>query len=97
VYELYVGMGYTETPVAEVEKIRAVIQTRPVVDTTEEIAKLAGRIDGKLRSQGNRVASNDIIVGATARHFDERVLTGNPGDFEPIPDVRVQSPSGGAE
>lgn len=91
VYELYVGVGYTETPSEEVAKIQQVIETRPIVETTEQIAKLAGRLDGQLRREGKRVAAGDILIGATARHFDEPVVTGNPSDFEPIPDVQVDT------
>lgn len=92
VYELYVGVGYTDTPAEEVEKIQAIIDSRPIVETTPEIAKIAGRIDGQLRRDGDRVSPNDVIIGATARHFDEPVVTGNPSDFERIPDVHVRTP-----
>jgi len=90
VYELYVGVGYTDTPSAEVSKIQSVIRTRPVIETTEQIAKLAGRIDGELRRNGNRVPEGDIKIAATARHFGEPVLTNNTDDFEKIPDVHVE-------
>jgi len=91
VYELYVGVGYTERPNAEVAKIQTVLDSRPIVETNERIAKLAGRLDGELRREGNRVSPMDILVGAAARHVDEPVVTGNPGDFEPIPDVEVNT------
>lgn len=92
VYELYVGVGYTDTPEKEVEKIRAVVDSRPVVETTKEIAKIAGRIDGQLRREGERIPPNDVLVGATARHYDEPVVTCDPADFERIPDVGVRAP-----
>jgi len=91
VYELYVGVGYTETTADEVTKIRSVLDSRPIVETTAEIAKLAGRIDGQLRQAGNRVAPGDVIIGATARHFGEPVVTDNVADFERLPDVDVFS------
>jgi len=91
VYELYVGVGYSDTPDEEVAKIQRVLDSRPVSETTEQIAKLAGHLDGQLRRDGSRVAAGDIIIGATARHFDEPVVTGNPGDFTPIPGVEVDT------
>ena len=90
VYELFVGVGYTETPETEREKIRSVVESRPVVDTTPEIAKLAGRTNGKLERKGQTVSTGDVIIGATARHYDEPVVTGNPEDFEVIPGVTVE-------
>ena len=91
VYELYVGVGYTETPDDEVAKIQRVLDSRPIVETTHRIAKLAGRLDGQLRRDGTRVAAGDIIIGATARQFDEPVVTGNPGDFAKIPGVETKT------
>lgn len=90
VYELFVGVGYTETPETEVERIQSVVESRPVVDTTPEIAKLAGRTNGELKRDGSTVSTGDVIIGATARHYDEPVVTGNPGDFDVIPGVSVE-------
>lgn len=92
VYELYVGIGYTETPAEERRVIETILDSRPVVNTTAEIAKIAGRIDGQLRRVGKQVASNDVIIGATARYYDDTLVTTNPSDFERIPDVRVRVP-----
>lgn len=91
VYELYVGVGYTEQPDLEVAKIQQVLDSRLIVETDEQIAKLAGRLDGQLRREGNRVSPTDILIGATARHFDEPVVTGTPSDFEPIPGVEMNT------
>lgn len=91
IYELYVGVGYTETSDEEVAKIQSVIDTRPVVETTDAIARVGGKVDGQLRRDGDRVAQGDVRIGATARHFDEPVVTGNPSDFEPLPGVEVRT------
>jgi len=90
VYELYVGVGYSENTFQEVEDIRSVLQSRPVIDFTEGIAKHAGRIDGQLRRGGNRIGQGDIKIAATAIRHDEPVITGNPKDFNRIPDVDVR-------
>ncbi|MFB6309277.1 MAG: type II toxin-antitoxin system VapC family toxin [Haloarculaceae archaeon] len=91
VYELYVGVGYTDQPREERRKIQAVLDSRPVEETTPEIAKLAGRVNGELKRAGQTVATGDMLIGTIARHYDEPVLTGTPGDFEPIPDVAVRT------
>jgi len=90
VYELYVGVGYADNALREVESIRSVLQSRPVIDFTEDIAKHAGRIDGQLRREGSQVGQGDIKIGATAVRHDEPVITGNPKDFDRIPDLVVR-------
>ena len=90
VYELYVGVGYSENAAREVESIRSVLESRPVIDFTEDIAKRAGRLDGRLRREGSRVGQGDVRIAATAIRHDEPVITGNPKDFNRIPDVDVR-------
>lgn len=91
VYELYVGVGYSEEAFQEVDKIQSVLESRPIEPTTAEIAKLAGRIDGTLQREGQRPNPADLVIGATARHYGEKVVAGTPDDFERIPDVLVRT------
>lgn len=91
IQELYVGVGYLEDGFSEVERIQAVTENREIVETTLEIAKLAGRIDGTLRRDGDRLPPGDIVVGATARHFGDPVMTGDVEHFERMPDVEVRT------
>lgn len=91
IQELYYGVGYTETPIAEVEKIQAVVERRPIVETTLDIAKQAGRLEGELAREGEIVPSGDVLIGATARQFGEPVLTADVGHFEVIPGVDVET------
>ncbi|MFC6615119.1 type II toxin-antitoxin system VapC family toxin [Halopenitus salinus] len=90
VYELYVGVGYVEDTFREIEAIRSVLDSRPIVAVTEDVAKHAGRIDGRLRRDGNRIGQGDVRIAATAIRHDEPVVTGNPTDFAPIPDVEIR-------
>lgn len=90
-YELYVGVGYSQKQEAEREQIQSVIESYPTAETTDRIAKVAGRIDGELRANGERVGANDVLIGATARQYQEPVVTGNPEDFERIPEVSIRT------
>jgi tRNA(fMet)-specific endonuclease VapC len=90
-YELYVGVGYSQKQEAEREQIQSVIESYPTAETTDRIAKVAGRIDGELRANGERVGANDVLIGATARQYQEPVVTGNPADFERIPEVSIRT------
>lgn len=91
VCERYVGGGYSGEALQEVDTIQSVLESRPIEPTSVEIAKLAGRIDGTLQREGQRLHPSDLLVGATARQYGEKVVTGNPQDLERLPDVMVRS------
>ena len=48
-----------------------------VLPVDEEIAILAGRIDGALLKAGQQVGINDVLIAATAMHYGLAVVTGN--------------------
>jgi len=89
--ELYISVGASDLPERERRKIEYVVESRPIVPTTEEIARKAGRIDGRLRRQGERIDLGDATIGATGIVRDEPVVTGNPEHFQRIPGLDVES------
>lgn len=89
--ELYIGVGASELPDDERRKIEMVIETRPIVPTSEEIARKAGKIDGELRNDGQPINVGDAAIGATGIVRDESVVTGDPDHFERIPDLNVET------
>ena len=89
--ELYIGVGASDLSERERRKIEYVVESRPILPTTEEIARKAGRIDGRLRKQGERIDLGDATIGATGIVRDEPVVTGNPQRFERIPGLDVES------
>ena len=62
----------------------------PAYPFTEQIAFLAGRIDGDQQSKGIKIPFQDLLIGATALHLGYAVVTGNPRHFEMIPDLVVK-------
>lgn len=89
--ELYIGVGASELSDHERRKIEVVIESRPILPTTEEIAKKAGKIDGQLRKRGRPINVGDATIGATGSVREEPVLTGDPNHFERIPDLEVDT------
>jgi predicted nucleic acid-binding protein len=87
--ELYIGVGASELPERERRKIASVVEARPVLPTSAEIARKAGTIDGQLRSDGQRINVGDATIGATGVVREEPVLTGDPEHFERIPGLDV--------
>jgi predicted nucleic acid-binding protein len=50
-----------------------------------EIARLAGRIEGEQAALGNILATEDLLIGATALHLGFEVATLNAKHFQQIP------------
>ena len=54
-----------------------------------EIAQLAGRIEGEQAARGVSIATEDLIIGATALYLGFDVATLNVKHFQAIPDLKV--------
>jgi predicted nucleic acid-binding protein len=53
------------------------------------IAQLAGRIEGEQAAQGVSIATEDLVIGATALHLGFDVATLNVRHFQRIPGLKV--------
>lgn len=91
VYELFVGVGHTNRTDSEIDRIEGVIESRSVVEVDERTMRKAGRIRGRLQSEGRPVGTGDVIIGATGVVRDEPVLTRNEEDFQRIPDLQIRT------
>lgn len=89
--ELYIGVGASDLSERERRKIERVVEARPILPTSEQIARKAGRIDGELRKGGQRINIGDATIGATGVVRDEPVLTSDTEHFERIPGLDVMS------
>jgi predicted nucleic acid-binding protein len=56
---------------------------------TLEIAQLAGRIEGEQAALGNIIATEDLLIGATALHLGFDVASLNAKHFQRIPGLNV--------
>ncbi len=58
-----------------------------VLPVDEEIAILAGRIDGALSKARQQIGINDVLIAATAMHYGLALVTGNSEHYERIDKV----------
>jgi hypothetical protein len=91
VYELFYGVGYTDKSQTELRKVESVIGSKQVLPADTEVMRKAGKIDGRLSRNGEKIGQGDVVIGATALLHDERVLTRNLDEFERIPDLEVEA------
>ncbi len=91
--ELVHGIHRANTPQIRVRReafIQELLADVPVYPLTQQIAFLAGRIDGEQQNQGVKIPFQDLLIGATALHLGYAVVTGNPRHFQKIPDLEVK-------
>lgn len=70
-----------------VESVLSVIPTAPV---TLEVARVFAEVDAKLRAAGDRIATSDLLIGATALVRGDELATGNLRHFERIPGLVIR-------
>jgi predicted nucleic acid-binding protein len=91
--ELVHGIHRAKTPPVRARReafIQELVADVPVYPLTQQIAFLAGRIDGEQQSQGIKIPFQDLLIGATALHLGYAVVTGNPRHFRMIPNLVVK-------
>ncbi len=91
VMQLYHGVSRAAVPEAEAERIEQALKGVATYDLTREIAARAGRLDGELVARGEAVDPADVIIGATALHRSEPVVTRNGRHFSRLKGLRLLS------
>jgi predicted nucleic acid-binding protein len=81
--ELYDGaFGYPDTA-RRLASFRAFLAPFPIVDLNEPIMELFARERARLRQAGMLVPDFDLLIAATALHYDLTLLTRNVRHFTP--------------
>ena len=91
--ELAHGIHRANTPQIRTRRevfIQELLADVPVYPFTQQIAFLAGRIDGEQQSRGVKIPFQDLLIGTTALHLGYAVVTGNPRHFQMIPKLDVK-------
>ena len=91
VMQLYHGVSRAAVPEAEAERIERALKGVATYDLTREIAARAGRMDGELVARREAIDPADVIVGATALHRNEPVVTRNARHFSRLKGLRLVS------
>ena len=96
VSELLVGMHLADTVHKRRERedfVERIVNAFPVLAFDVAVAGVYAEIWAHLRSSGNLIPPHDLMIGATALHFDFQVLTHNLRHFARIPGLRVIEPN----
>ncbi len=90
-FELYHSLERVSDPHERRKAIETVLETKPVYPADSAVMKKAGRIDGRLTSEGRAIGIGDTIIAGTALVHEEPVLTRNVDHFERIDGLDVES------
>ena len=89
--ELYDGAYRSVNPNVRLARIQQFTHRYPILYPTEQIAIEFAALRVILRQQGNLLADFDLVIAATALHYDLTLITLNRRHFERIPDLRLYS------
>lgn len=94
VLELYIGVGKVAATQQEQQQVEAVLDSYPVVETTPQISRRAGRLLGERLAaaddgEGPGIGKGDATIAATALVRDEPVLSSD-SRFETIDGLTVE-------
>jgi tRNA(fMet)-specific endonuclease VapC len=90
-FELYHSVERVADSAERRRNIEAVIDSKPVYPADDAVMKKAGRIDGRLTSDGRAIGMGDAVIGATALVHEEPVLTENVDHFERIDGLDIET------
>ena len=85
VYELFRGVE-VERHLRQRVQLLSLVHT---IDLTEQIAKIAGRLYTDLKTDGELIDNEDILIAATSLHHVVPVFTTNRRHFARIPRLRL--------
>lgn len=89
-YELLNGLYFGDTK-ERTEEIELFLNNHTILSISKEIAQKAAHIYTKLRSEGNTIAHNDILIAATAIVENLVLITNNNKHFDRIDELKVEN------
>lgn len=88
-FELYAGIGRSSRPDAERQRVEGFLDGLTLFPFEPGAARQAGLLDAELEARGRPVSLVDLMIGCTALHHGQSVVTKDADGFEPIPGLEV--------
>lgn len=93
VAEVYEDAFTYANPEAHLDTFRQFVSHFQLLNLNLPIMERFAEIRSYLRRRGEIISDFDILLGATALHYDLTVLTDNKRHFKRIPDLKLYQPS----
>lgn len=88
-FELYAGIGRSRRPDAEKQRVEEFLAELVRFPFTPEAARTAGLMEAKLSAEGRAPPILDLLIGRTALHSGEPIVTRDGRPFQAIPGLEV--------
>lgn len=88
-FELFAGVGRSARGDEERRKVEDFLRELFVFPFDVEAAKMAGLLDARLAAEGKSIGVVDLLIGCTAVHHGEAIVTRNKKHFQHIPGLEV--------
>ena len=90
--EIYeVAFNYAN-PLAHLSSFRQFLAPFTMLNLNEPIMEKFAEVRAHLRRRGQMISDFDILLGATALHYNLTVLTYNKKHFQRLPDIKIYQP-----
>ena len=89
VAEIYESAFQYVNPDAHIRAFRSFLDHFHLLSLNLPIVEKFAEVRAHLRRRGQLISDFDILLGATALHYDLVVLTYNKKHFERIPDIKI--------
>lgn len=89
VCELYVGVALSTRPEDERHRVQRLLSTLAVVVPDDTFPPTYARLLAALRGEGAMLSTMDLLIGTAAVCASAPLVTGNPRNFDRIPDLEV--------
>jgi predicted nucleic acid-binding protein len=90
--EVFESAFSSPNPQPRIERLRRFLHPYYILSVTEPVIQRFAEIRAYLRHRGELISDFDIIIGATALHYDLTVLPFNLRRFLRVPDLRIFTP-----
>ena len=80
-----------EWHIKEPEWLRETVTVLGISEVFDEYAQIRCALKQKKKTLDKEIGNFDILIGATALHYDLTVVTDNVKHFEPMPGVKVEN------
>ena len=88
---LYTGIYHSVDPVRAREGLDNFLSFVTILGISEEICRIFGEENARLRRDGRIIEDFDLLIAATCLHYDLKLLTNNRRHFQRIKGLEIIS------